>query len=248
MILYNDQTNEYELYNPEMNFDPSVKENLNGTGNNICHSWSISAIEAAVCNNINPINVEGLENIFNAVFLGEEDEPFYHDAEITINNIIGLQQDHNLVTNLLRDLMYYLNNSISNLRYGDSSWNQSIGNVYDPGEWCYVANGKVISNSTNENNEGIDLYIKDKYGEIKLEDGFYLLNESDGARIGILLGIKTYKDLRLHIYKGYKDFPFLYSSSNLFSCPKLADVEEINSKIFYKVRDGVGIELLLPEE
>jgi hypothetical protein len=227
MIVYF-YTGEFRLFDPDRGFidsiKPYIKGKIEGRKQDICHYLSYSTIEAALCKCINEKNIKCLDYLIQSVFLnGGNNESFYHYVPNIINEIIEILHNenrdintNNYISLLLNSLMIYFNNSISNLRYGDSSWNQSIGNAYDPSKWCYVnSENKIV----RANCDLTQFTFEDN--QPNKGEGFYLINKEDGDRINLICKIKPYKDYPIFLYTG-KDSngPFLYSSDNNFNNPK----------------------------
>lgn len=122
-----------------------------------------------------------------------------------------LEQGEFLCDNLNK-FLYILNSAPENLRYGNSRWNSSIGEEFDPQFWCYVNNeGNILSSDTGiQDSEDIQL------PDDPSEEGFYLYDEDEGAVLDYIIE-EVKPESQISIYTAINelyDKPFIYSSSN----------------------------------
>lgn len=126
-------------------------------------------------------------------------------------------------------LIASLNNAISNLRLGNTTWNQSVSNAFDVISWWYVNGaGKIIADSTTLH------YMAAQNVPVNYppctNKGFYITDNCDGRRLYAMLN-NTDIDSTFGIYKarevGHMD-GFIYSSSNQYAIPNaLANTDSI---------------------
>ena len=113
-----------------------------------CHSISFKSMETAIVAMVNALAngevskekfLEGLLALWRAVTLrdnGSADLNDFHKIALQIIYELAETEDFSqkdMLVSKADRLLYNLNNSIENLRYGRSDWNSSVGQSYDPG-------------------------------------------------------------------------------------------------------------------
>lgn len=196
-----------------------------GDGENICHYISFDYMKNALTTSAqefylgNLTQTEFADNIRNlaaAVTTGDRANPagrqktaideVYNQIKSCTNYIAAVTDNTQDISGKLNELLYYLNSADANLRPGNSSWNRSLGNLYDPYGWVHCGpNGRI---------DNTNLELKPKDLEVSYNANcFYLVNDTDCKKYDLLLKLKNVNPPELYtaIYDGK---PIMYSSCN----------------------------------
>lgn len=147
-------------------------------------------------------------------------------------------------TTIYNEILSEINSTVHNLRFpvlgsDGNRWNRSVNSNYDPGEWCYLANGTVISDNTGLCDVDKQSYFSDLNMAVPSEDqGFFLLNSTDHyILVKIMdLGVETHVSVSIasaSVEVDSVEIPFLFSSNNQF--PFTNEYEEFSDQIFLPV-------------
>lgn len=126
-------------------------------------------------------------------------------------------------------LLYYMNSVYDNLRIGNSRWNSSIGEYYDPDRWVFSgADGRLL-NSNLALDIRFDQDYRDNEGGFP-ENTFYLISEVDIRKLKILFNLESVPAPQMFtaIYNGR---PIIYSSNNAFEFGQSGEFRECNFPI-----------------
>lgn len=121
-------------------------------------------------------------------------------------------------------LLYYMNSVYDNLRIGNSRWNSSIGEYYDPDRWVFSGADGRLTNSNLALDIRFDQNYRDNEGGFP-ENTFYLISEVDIRKLNILFKLKSVPAPQMFtaIYNGR---PIIYSSNNAFAFGQREEYEE----------------------
>lgn len=120
----------------------------------------------------------------------------------------------------LNELLYILNNARENLRIGNSRWNSSIGEEFDPVSWCFVEKKdekiQVLSSESGIRNPEAEALpnIFTQYPPVGT--GFYLTSMEEGAVIDYIIE-QVKPEAQINLYTAENKLynkPFIFSSSN----------------------------------
>lgn len=196
-----------------------------GDGENICHYISFdymknvfttSAQEFYLGNLTQTEFADNIRNLAAAVKTGDRAnatgrqkaaiDEVYNQIKSCTNYIAAVTDNTQDISGKLNELLYYLNSADANLRPGNSSWNRSLGNLYDPYGWVHCGpNGRI---------DNTNLELKPKDLEVSYNANcFYLVNDTDCKKYDLLLKLKNVNPPELYtaIYDGK---PIMYSSCN----------------------------------
>lgn len=201
-------------------FDEGVKD-LFPNVSAVCHNFSFSQIEKRIFYTLSTFIDAGqiaanLHNLSLAVaHLNQGSAAFLASAEV-IGNIAGNfvpagQAQEDLLCENLNKLLYILNSAPENLRYGNSRWNSSIGEEFDPFSWCYINQNGIISADT-----GIQTPVEVSLPADPIGEGFYLYSADEGAVLDYIIE-QVKPEAQISIYTAVNEIyekPFIYSSSN----------------------------------
>ena len=190
----------------------------------VCHNFSFSQIEKTIFYTLSNFSdnpeaaAANLHNLSLAVaHLDQNSEAYLNSIELIKIIAVNLEpqspEQAESLCDCLNKLLYILNSAPENLRYGNSRWNSSIGEEFDPQFWCYVNNeGNLLSSDTGiQNSEDIQL------PDNPIEEGFYLYDEEEGSVLDYIIE-QVKPESQISIYTALNelyDKPFIYSSSNL---------------------------------
>ncbi len=210
-----------------------------------CHYMSFYLIQDVLIKALNQYALKGKKEIFKSIireFPGvlaardDCDEVYkeYEDAmESAVENVLGSIEKYGTADFVQETFVKNMNKYLSclnscpyNLRFpqettGDSGnqWNSSIQENYDPGEWGCFFDGQEISSWAGLE-PGVPMNVDLSQVEIRLSN-------LDGMKIRAMddfceqYKIKTSVKLATAYAKeNGRKYPFVYSSSNLFSLPK----------------------------
>lgn len=202
-------------------FDEGVKD-LFPDVTAVCHHFSFAQIERTMFYTIStftdPEDIEAnLHNLVLAVVHLNQASEIYQNAGEMITNIAqnfvpqDVEQADFLCENL-NNLLYMLNSAPENLRYGNSRWNSSIGEEFDPTAWCYINQSGVVSAHLGIQTPPANILMP--AGPIG--EGFYLYLPEEGAVLDYIIE-QVKPEAQISIYTAINenyDKPFIYSSSN----------------------------------
>lgn len=173
----------------------------------LCHRYSFSAMTQLLCILYNERKCTSINTLIYALF------PYYNndDRQGALNiyeEIVSGTKNKNELEELFNELLYFLNNSISNLRGGKSSWNRSIGEVYDPVSWRYDESEGVFYITDN-----VDVYMLHNLHCINISTStlyFYTAKAPDGTPI-------MYSSNNPSQYKGIDQYDTFYAPIYIIS-------------------------------
>ncbi|MBD5141498.1 MAG: hypothetical protein HDT25_08815, partial [Ruminococcus sp.] len=183
------------------------------SGQDLCHRYSFSAMQQLLCLIYNSEDHSKLKPLIAALFPYDDDDR--KNAVAVYNKIINKPEK---AVKYYNQLLYILNNSLFNLRPGNSSWNRSIRECYDPESWYGNGQGFVISSED-------DVYLLDNLLAIPVEPStiyFYTAKTNSGDRL-------------------------LYSSNNPFPNEGINAYGECNIPIFICLSDGTEKQITFPQ-
>lgn len=189
----------------------------------VCHNFSFSLIEKTISETLKEFSDDpemvaaNLHNLSRAVtHINDKSAAYKISMELieTIETQLNPldQEDGNFLCDNLNKLLYVLNSAPENLRLGNSRWNSSIGEEYDPICWCYVDQDENFLSSDT----GIQESKNIKLPGAPVEEGFYLYNKEEGAVLDYFIE-EVKPESQISIYTAINelyDKPFIYSSSN----------------------------------
>lgn len=185
--------------------DHFIKENGGKSGGDLCHRYSFSAMTELLCILYNSKKLDEIPNLIYALYPYDEEQNFM----LKIYNDIKLQESYD-PEDVFNTLLYYFNNAISNLRYGNKNWNRSIGESYDPVSWIY-------------NNK---------------EQAFYITDEVDIYMLHILNSINiTPSTLYFYTAIAPDGTPVMYSSNNPSKYEGIENYEKFKKPIYINSKD-----------
>ncbi len=150
-----------------------------GPGQNICHSISFDLMQTWMdeIRTNSPVIAVDLTALADAVYCGN---PLPLAVTTAIANIAA-----GITVANLNALLVFLYNALPNLRIGDASWNQGIGEHFDPGEWVhYDATGTIDSSVNGPGNSGWLGTLAPPAAP--LASTFYLCCAEDSTRIDLV--------------------------------------------------------------
>lgn len=246
-----------------------------GWKTSICHSISTNNIDRAVASLLNAykdqrmiygILVERMGCLKEALWPDDYPNQREEDGLVKggMENLISKlclnvrRENYENIDEFLSHLGCSMCNAPWNLRIGNSSWNSSIRERFDPSQWFYYGEEGI---SSDESQIGIMKNSENYYGEknfdripMPQEYGFYLPNIQDGIRIHNFKNAHVDQDVMLEIVQRlridkygenlWQAYPLIYSSSNEFLLHELGDGRGssafLECAIFYLVRQDVG--------
>lgn len=191
-----------EAVKDRFDFHPTTRNYFNfKIGQDLCHRYSFSSMQKLLCLIYNSGKYGKLEPLISTLFPYEDNDR--QNAFEVYKNIIFPATTINMRIMYFNELLYILNNSIVNLRPGNSSWNRSIGECYDPAAWSFTDGKFVITDE-------IDVFILSNLLQIKVNPStiyFYTAKDSNGNpmlyssnNISVNEGIGNYQPLNIPIY------------------------------------------------
>lgn len=271
-IVYSGELHQFVKSN-RWNFKKYVKDTLS-YGDNVarCHRVSYSVIEQILNMVFNAVKSgemsdeeknEVLEMIYQTFYPEEpeeESEEHQNYEELTecmgiLGEVTGekLQEDDSCkrIGAVLNRLLFCLNSCIRNLRLGNSSWNSSIGEYFDPVSWeVALLKGDKLCFVFNQ--DGVHAPVEVESIEC---EGIYLTDAVDGAFIYMLLNFGTYFvsnvtaffQLQVGIlqlsepYEEITEMPYVGSSQNKFSLNARIKGKVAELPWFYQSPEGTYI-------
>lgn len=225
----------YDIMKYRYKFEDIISEVLKpGDGKDRCHYISFSYLKESLAflagelkkNNITQADFNhDIDVLTYAVLIGEDTPGLSEEQSRKIQNIYYNVENYRdsvkrgtSSNSFLRDinlLLYYLNSVDKNLRIGNKSWNQSIGNYYDPDRWLFAGeNGRLQSSNISYNiMHDID-YGGDE--EVYASNTFYLVSQVDIDKLDAAYCVKKVKPIKMFTAE-YLQVPMMYSSNNLFA-------------------------------
>lgn len=178
----------------------TTTKNKSEKGKDLCHRYSFSAMQQLLCLIYNSGDHSKLETLIATLFPRDVDDDDRKNAFAVYDKIINKPVK---AVKYYNQLLYILNNSLFNLRPGNSSWNRSIGMCYDPSEWEF--DGKKFIITSEE-----DVFILSNLLHIKVNPStiyFYTAKDSGGNPVlyssnngSVNQGIGEYQQLNIPIY------------------------------------------------
>lgn len=227
-------------------------------GESICHSISSRNIDEVLVQLLNNFRQNNLEIRINNLISAldpvnqslDETEGIRNVARLLCEQIMRLQNGE--INHTLAHLCQMLYNARRNLRAGNSRWNSSIGECFDPEEWFHYQNQMVDGSERQMYCESStwDVYCANRrYYNLPepIGEGFYLPVSADGIRISKLK--ETEVRIPIHVVKKYRydnrntemqtKYSVLYSSSNNFplheTCEEKNDLIPNDENVYYLV-------------
>lgn len=251
----------YTLDNGEeaRSFTERIKKEFgNLPGTNICHTISYHAIMQALVFGLQAFEqgeldmakqyITGIIQAVTAVDVENRDE-FGADADAvriqclkTENLLLKLSiAATDQICKMANDILWLLNNCISNLRRGDASWNKLVSSDFDPKHWVYYEKGdEPGEGQIRATEQGICWKDESEYDGVDFyETGLYLLDPTDQLKIDILISCGLGGVLTIGRYHIADDIVCIASSDNTFSHKKHsgADFEMTESvQVYYYAR------------
>lgn len=171
----------------------------------LCHRYSFSSMVQLLCMIYQSGDMNKLGQLIDALFPNDDDD---RDSALAVYKKIIEKPEKRV--KYFNQLLYIMNNSLLNLRPGNSGWNRSIKSCYDPEEWKYDNSGKFVITSRN------DVDILSKLLEIDVDPStvyFYTAQAND-------------------------EEVFLYSSNNDFSNEGVDVYESCDIPVCILLEDG----------
>ena len=170
------------------------------SGQHYCHSISAHNIEENIADICNQNLLGDMTFLLKALYPNISQNKFereYYQGSMYLANVLSsiIGGDDTYINDILEHFCYLAVNSPCNLRIGNSRWNESVGESFDPTQWFFMDKEEGKSNADEsgiDNNKKSIEEIKLKYGfnADPPETGFYLPNENDGIRIYNMLRIQ----------------------------------------------------------
>lgn len=143
----------------------------------------------------------------------------YTNIDAAVAALESVSNNTQDMSDTLNTLLYNLNSADTNLRAGDSRWNHSIGQEYDPESWVYCgSNGQIMYTNLKLNDEEraeieesvlADLNAKGDYAE-----WFYLVNYTDCKKYELLCSLNEIEPPSIFSAQHINGNKLLYSSAN----------------------------------
>ena len=188
-------------------FHPTTYGEFNiKSGQDLCHRYSFSAMQQLLCLIYNSGDNTKLEPLIAALFPYNNDDR--KNAFAVYDKIINKPQK---AVKYFNQLLYILNNSLFNLRPGNSGWNRSIGMCYDPSAWTFDGKKFIITDDE-------DVFILSNLLQINVKPStiyFYTAKDSNGN-------------------------PVLYSSNNGSANAGIGEYQQLNVPICIYPTDEHG--------
>lgn len=201
------------------NFDPLVKKALQLPPSIArCHSISYDYIEDTIVNIVNLCLKNKLsdKSVPDALFLlwkavtlqadapdrpALDNDPNWPDfySYQNIDEVFNSLAEVKDCAQACSDLAANLNNTLVNLRKGNSDWNSSVQICFDPVSWVHIIASEDGSSLCCDSRSDKDpLSCNDDPDDIPnvpqiTKEGFYLTDPNDGVRLNALLGMYEYQ-------------------------------------------------------
>jgi hypothetical protein len=176
-----------------------------------CSGWLNGIVAAVFVNGIDlPQKLQSINRrAYNSAKRCLEDILRELTATATVSEI-----NMNKVLSLANNLLYTLNSALANLRPGNTDWNISVGDGFDPEEWVHIDNAGNVNNSHLGFQIMPDNFPQVPPGAVNI---FIMYAQNDRVRLGILIN-NTFGWMRFQLTTAQittnPDNAFIYSSSN----------------------------------
>lgn len=197
-----------------------------GTGEDICHYISFDYMKNVLCVSADMFYngtltqaefADNIRNLADAVTTGirypvsgqkkTNIDAIYNNINSCVTFLMSVTDNTQDVSDSLNQLLYCLNSADANLRPGDSSWNRSLGNLYDPYGWVHIGPDGRIDNGN------LNLTQKDLQEVYSDTNCFHLANDTDCRKYHLLCQLHQISPPALYSAV-YNELPILYSSCN----------------------------------